>query len=565
MPRYSHGIATILCLLLGTNALRADVLTDAIPADAKAVVLLGDANELEAEIKDFTQNLGFPIPPEIDLQTLLATFGVPDVWDVEEGLALVVREPSAAGVAFVVPCENTEKAREALNAEETDDEDIYAAQIGGSDVFLLEAEGALVVTMDAAGLEAYDDPEETLTDVLTKEQLDVRGEMDVFFFVNVEAWRPDMLAGLEEADAAMEQIQDFPQAEGAGLMTPAMLSEMMKGYMKGARSLVEQTDAIYGGLYLEKEAIHMEIDADFAEGSYLAKALRPSGQKPSEMLADLPDMPFFMVMSAEMEPFRAVMTELLAAFAKMMAKEADLEKSLADSAKYLKWVKSYTSLTAFTEEGPISIGRFETDNPDALVKDMVEAALNATDFNRLMMPAIQKPTHTTKMVQGIKVDELVYDFSKVMDDPAMATSFRMTVGPSGKLRAQIAVLDSGVIYAQGDSEQDDPVTFYLDKKGRLIEQERIQAVVKELPETTSAFALLDVFGLMEMFKVMAQQGDFPNPFQFEAPAELPPPIAFSLSVEEGGLSADIAVPAKLVRTLIDIGVQQMQQVQQVQP
>jgi hypothetical protein len=96
MPRYSHGIATILCLLLGTNALRADVLTDAIPADAKAVVLLGDANELEAEIKDFTQNLGFPIPPEVDLQTLLATFGVPDVWDVGEGLALVVREPSAA-------------------------------------------------------------------------------------------------------------------------------------------------------------------------------------------------------------------------------------------------------------------------------------------------------------------------------------------------------------------------------------------------------------------------------------------------------------------------------------
>ena len=89
--------------------------------------------------------------------------------------------------------------------------------------------------------------------------------------------------------------------------------------------------------------------------------------------------------------------------------------------------------------------------------------------------------------------------------------------------------------------------------------------LEELPDEPTAVVLFDIFGLFDMIKRMAAQAGAGIPIPLEAPADLPPPIAFSVTVEEEGLSADLAIPAKLVQTLVQLGVEQMQQAAPPQP
>src|SRR5262249_16191202 len=139
MKTWMRGTATLVGLLIAFGQSRGAGLADAIPANAKAAVILSNAKDLEKSLRPFAQAIGTPAPEGIGLDMAAQMSGIGDIWQQERGAALAVMEAAGDGIAVLLPVSDAKAALKKLNANA--EGDIYKLNIMGAPAAALAKDG----------------------------------------------------------------------------------------------------------------------------------------------------------------------------------------------------------------------------------------------------------------------------------------------------------------------------------------------------------------------------------------------------------------------------------------
>jgi hypothetical protein len=523
----------------------ADDITDAIPADANAVVTFGDLGKMDSDLKAFTQAAGIPLPAEVDFSVFLNAFQ--GTVDAARGAAVVLLLPQPDSVAMVVPVQDAEAAIKKLGGQQQGE--VYQVQlaIAPMPLVVLPKERLLILAPNPQTLMSFKSVAKSLENVLTAEQKKLRQASNAFVYVNLGKLRPMIELGLNQAQMGLDQLGQLPAgAFGAG-GDPEMIVRMLRGMLDVVRSIAFQSASLHVGLSLNGQRARAQAALVFDEGGSIRKALADRKPPAKDLLVGLPAMPFYMAFGGDMSGFgpmiQAATEKLMNAFmAKLDAK--DRQETMAAMDQFWKAVTGFNMVFDFGESGAFGVATYFTSNPKGVQKFSRDMTKASQKMMGAFLPGAEKLEIkiSSRKIDGLEVDEYVMDFKGLPDE--MQKIFSAMYGE--QFRWQMAPVEHGLGYAMG--AKGEPITLLTKKGARLADDAQVRATLRDLPDRPYFVFLVDPFGALRAATRMTAQFGVPAP-PFQLPAQSPPPFGLALLADDESASVSIVVRAQTIQEL----------------
>lgn len=563
MRRFAAPLICLCSLLLcAPQVMGAEDILEQIPANAKVAVIVKDIPTLQKNLRAFVEKLDVPVPPDaIDFDNLLEMIGIQT--KLGKQAAFVITEPAVTGMTVIVELADPEGAKKLDSLEKTDDEDEFLVNLMGIPALVAIEDGFAFVQFtveDDEGLEVFDDIKESLGDVLNDAQKKAIKDTELFFVVNVKEWREVAIQGLAAAEEAMKA--GFEQAGGEESLNtiPGM---SMKGYFewifKSARSLVEQTKSLYGGIHLSADHAKLLISTEFEEGSYLAKVTPKTTTKTSDFFADLPVLPYLMAGGSDIKSTAKPMRDFIDGFYGSMF--ANMKKEDLDAIKKAMNYFDYTDrmnmlIGVGGPNGLEGAGIFFSSDPARLMKEYKATLTSSQKITELFYGKSVEIKPVEKVVDEHKVTEVAMDMSAmfgklgVQEDAAGLDPASMISAIYGgtKIISQIEQIEEGLGYAV--SAKENPILL-LDSDELLSDDPSAKETIALLPAKSIAAGLIDPFQFFRMIgKIVSAtvpDSKFPEP---DADAAKSPPIGLAVTTDSATVHTHVVVSTKTIKSLI---------------
>jgi len=550
-------------LLFAPNVMGAEDILEQIPANAKVAVIVKDIPTLQKNLRAFVEKLDVPVPPDaIEFDNFLEMVGLQT--KLGKQAAFVITEPAVTGMTVIVELSDPEGAKKLDSLEKTDDEDEFLVNLMGIPALVAIEDGFAFVQFtveDDEGLEVFDDIKESLGDVLNDAQKKTIKETELFFVVNVREWREVAIQGLAAAEEAMKA--GFEQAGGeAALNSIPGLS--MKGYFewifKSAKSLVEQTQSVYGGIHVSAESARLIFSAQFEEGSYLAKITPKTTTKTADFFADLPVRPYLMAGGSDVKSTAKPMRDFIDGFYGSMF--ANLKKEDLDAIKkamnYIDYTDRMNMLIGVGgPNGLEGVGILFSSEPAKLFKEYKGAMASSQKISEIFYGKSFEIKPVEKVVDEHKVTEVSMDmtemFGKLDANPAGAAGIDpadliSAIYGGTKIVSQTEQIDEGIGFAM--STKENPILM-LDSDELLSDDPAVKETIALLPAKSTAAGVIDPFQFFRMIgKIVSAtvpDSKFPEP---DAEAAKSPPIGIATTTEAATINTHVVVSTKTIKSLI---------------
>lgn len=531
-----NSLRFALALSFVANAALADGIGDVIPADAKVVIAAHNLKATDEHVRAFADAIGVPLPPGIDVSQLSAITGLGDTWSLDQGAAVVIMEANEKGGALVFPVADAKAALAKIGGKEGDGEKVNFPP--GQEAFALVKGKFLVISPKADVLNAFKAPAKTLGAEFTKDA----SQTDIYVTVNVAALRPMIAQGLQVAEA---QIANLPLPPGQG--DPEQTKAILQWYISGLGKMAQQMEGIYVSLTVAKDKLAIESMGEFTEGSYCAKNLWNIA-KSKNVLKGVPAGPYMMAMGMDTSGFKTVMFDLgesmfsIPAIAKNLPADKK-EKSFAAMKTMFEHAQGFGMTMSMGDNGMAMAGTYRSDSPEKL-RAAIRDSADAMQDMMTGMTAGMSGKWNRRTVEGIEVDEFVYDFSKMPAD--QKKMMEGMYGPDSKM--QIGIVNEALRFCMGSKE---PILAFKASSKELSDDAGVQAVLEDLPKGAPIVALLDVFGFAKLITKSIANGPVPLPIpQLSFPETLPPPIGFALTGKKNSLTKDVVIRAETVKAIV---------------
>lgn len=564
MRRLTGPLITLCSMLLFTpQVIGAEDILEQIPANAKVAVIVKDIPTLQKNLRAFVEKLDVPVPPDaIDFDNLLEMVGIQT--KLGKQAAFVITEPAVTGLTVIVELADPEGAKKLDSLEKTDDEDEFLVNLMGVPALVAIEDGFAFVQFtveDDEGFDVFDDIKESLGDVLNDAQKKTIKETELFFVVNVREWREIAVQGLAAGEEAMKA--GFEQAGGEEALNsiPGM---SMKGYFewifKSAKSLVEQTKSLYGGIHFSADSAKLVISAQFEEGSYLAKVTPKTTTKTIDFFADLPVIPYLMAGGSDVKSTAKPMRDFIDGFYGSMfanMKKEDLE-AIKKAMNYMDHVDRMNMLMGVGgPNGLEGAGIYFSSDPARLMKEYKAALSSSQKITELFYGKTVEIKPIEKEVDEHKVTEVAMDMSAMFEkfqekadgaagiDPASMIS---AIYGGTKIISQIEQIEEGLGYAV--STKENPILL-LDSDELLSDDPSVKETIALLPAKSTAAGVIDPFQFFRMIgKIVAAtvpDSKFPEP---DADAAKSPPIGIAVDTGVATVNTHVVVSTKTIKSLI---------------
>lgn len=546
------GGAALLVLVLPVVA-SAGVIDQAIPADAKVVVIASDLKKVDSGVKAFVEAIGVPLPPMISVDALTQASGLGEHWDTAQGGAFVMTELSDKGAVLVIPVKNGPKAAAALGGQA--EGSFHRVNVAGNTMTALVLPKLLVLSEGSAPLEAFRAPVQNIASRWSADAKRLAGSSAVFFYVDVPSLRPLVEMGLAQFDTIKGQFRAMPPgALGPGMDADTMIA-VFDMYAKGIRSLVEQMTAIYGGANLDGQKARIHVAASFAKDGYLGKVLAAQKTPSANLLAGLPAMPFYMAAGADLSGLQSAWTDLMQAMldqllltSKMTA--AEKKELLEVGGAFYRQMKAVNMIIDIGAGGMTSVGRYSVDDP-AKAMTQIEATMKASDAMMKMFMSGMSFKSKQRTVAGVDVIEMDAEIAPAQN-PQQEMQVRMLKAMYGeRVRMQFGVVGKTLGFAMAN--RDDAIVLLKETGTPLADDPRIQKILADLPSRPSAIVLFDPFGFLRMMSALLSQVALPIPLPAIPGDNLPPPIGVAITANADGVTKEIVVRTDTVRELVKFG------------
>ncbi len=540
------GWAVIVALGIVAAHARAAGLADAIPANAKAAVILGNAKELEKNIRAFAQAIGTPLPEGIGLELGAQMAGIGDVWQQDRGAALVVVEAAADGMAIVLPVADAKAALKKLNA--TADGAIYKLNLFGTPATALPKDGTIVVAPSAKSLEAFKSATKTLASQMQAVDRKVAADAGLFVYVNIPELKDLALSGLDFFDQMIKP--KLAQAAKLGNSDPAVITRMFDMYGKALRALVNDGRSFCLALSVTADRVQIQKGLTAKPGTTLAKYFAKEDSATAvSLIEDLPSRPFVAAMGWDADLSGdlwrdATMSMLEAAGSKLDQTERDRIAKYMD--RMFGAMESMNMLMDMTDDGMTSIGHYESKKPEEYLRTLKDGKNEAAALSKAFMPGAKLDVSmSSKKVGKLDVTEFVYTFSGLPAD--QMKMLKAMYGGEG-MRMQMAVVDKEML-GYASAPKGDPIAL-LEGKEKLVAEKRIKSALSDLPEKAGLVVLIDPTSAIRFIKVMMEKvgPGIPLPLpNYDKPIV---PIALAGMGEKDGVVFRVVVRADTVRDLV---------------
>lgn len=399
---------------------------------------------------------------------------------------------------------------------------------------------------------------------------------DISIYINMKALGAQLRPMLKEVyDEAKRELGNF---DGGG--PEAKMMDLAKGvigvYFDTIDAMLRDGDAVVFGADMSTKGVGFTMNAQFREGSPLAKMFPGGMGDAASMMAKLPNNPYLMAMAFDMNgiDFQGMLDE----FSKRFPQDnwlADIIKTATPTIPLTKKMASvyYAPANAASLVGGMSsVSVIETTNGAAYGKatkdyfagmSKIKMDLGEVDgtklnfgFTTTFKENALSPEAAANV--GAKVDEYVVKLD-------MPKELMEQIGDAGNMvnmmlrqTGYIATVDKTVMMTTTVDTNLLKVGVEAMKQNNGLGATNLIKQVREngLPANANYEAYINVgslAALFNQFSALAQmfQADIPEIPQIEVPNNLPP-LAMGGQVEAGGMSARFYVPMPVINWVKDI-------------
>ncbi len=548
------SVALLAAALVVAPVAQAEDVAALIPADAVAVVVVDDINQLEADVQAFGQSIGTPVPPGmLDFAPQLLQLN-PDQWDRTRPLAAVVMGLEQA-VLFVPVSQELAESLDQTGVPKLDG--VYGLGFASGVI----RDNYLILGPSAEHVRSFRTaPAETIAAAWQGDVATARGEGDVFYWVNFERLRPIAAEGFKAMEAqTREAFQDLPDEFE---LPPDFIEQQVRSQRLMARltdGLLGLGHVYYGSLDIEAERIRDSGRLVPRDGSPTAQWL--SGLQPpwAKLLDRVPAGDLYMAAGMDgpalKEPFKRMVHAMfsdpdfreLAEIDEIedMDRFNELFDQMLDSQVFQFTMDIGDTFSASFWYGYKDPAAAFAAN-QALMREFPQVYSGGEDETVRLVPV-----DDAEPVLGLPTYRLRFVVKEQADDEFEAIALEATRAMFGENPEMVMVqLPEGLGGVLGRPVEE--IAAIRDRTLKpLGDAPRIQRVMDDLEGQTLAVVLLDPLAYVRMLAGQFGQNLGVGGFELELPKEPPPPWRFALTKHDGRLGVETRVEAANIKALID--------------
>lgn len=457
---------------------------------------------------------------------------------VEEGAPITfVVVPVTDYKAFVTGLKGDPSA--AIAELQTENQELYAKDIGGGYAALSEDSGALGTFSGKAGsLAAY-------KALMGKTGVSLADSSDLVVVANIQVLAPKIKQGMAEMSQNLAGMGQ-PDVAAAG------------GFLKAfGEAVTTDGQAAMLGVDVEPDGLRIETAASFKEGSPTAALLQTAG-KASGLLGSLPAVPQGFLFAGAMDTTAPGLKKILETYA-----DADTRAAMAaaEAESWMGWTKKSDGMAGIIGTSPALMGGpgffvntmvfAKSGNPASLIELFKQSLTEANGKNQNGVSLTTSYKAGAATVAGTSADEWQVGMKTDPNSPAAQQSQMMMVtlfGPKGSPGGYVAAAKSGVVMTMSKNSPllesalkaaggDGP--FFSSDPG-------VQAVAAKLPAGRIFEVYVGVKDILNMvlpFAAMFGAG----PIQVDIPADLAP-IGMGGTSQDGTMRISTYMPTAVLKT-----------------
>jgi hypothetical protein len=510
-----------------------------VPDDVALVVVLRDFGELVDGLQEFGAVIGVDDLIEIDADELFDDLEVRELaggWEdrirKDGPLVFALTEPDAEPLII---CTVTEPASVPSNE-------------------LVQFRGQVMVsTPDAEIMRAVNSAGGKFAQ---RFDIQVRAALenhDVAVFVDVPAWSVQI--------EQMLSVGEMFSQMGAAAATPETQVNltMVNWLFQGLRTGLDESESIVIAGRVNGDGVHLSELTHFDRSGKVARYLSKVGKPDTDPLRGLVAEPGMIVMASEwtLPGDAETLTEqllevLLAAGSEPADAPAEWKTTTQRALKLYRVIAGYNGVMSFNTDPPgmTGSGLYFAADPRAVFDGFPALWRMSGPMMSAMAPGFSMDVSERTETVG-SVEARVYRFAFDATDEEMQLALRRMYGDSTTV--YVAPHPEGVAYAMGSAEvaRRDLEKLLARKGGPLRSDQRIADALKMLSPKPQALVLLDVPRMIEWGTRIADVPVVEIPKLDPTKAPLPY-VSFGLYLDESACRAELFVPARAVRVVVDL-------------
>lgn len=376
---------------------------------------------------------------------------------------------------------------------------------------------------------------------------------DVALLFNVPSWS----AQIDQVLSLGEMFSQMGAATAATPESPANLT-MVKWLFHTLRKGLSETETIVIASRVDSAGVRLGELTHFDRSGKVARYLGQVGKPKQDPLRGLVAEPGMFVMASEwtlppdVETFSEQVVNAMLAGADPAQPDATEWKATTQRAlKLYRVIAGYSGVMSFISDpaGMDVSGLYLTEKPQAVLGDFSALWKVSGPLMTSMAPGFSMETSERTEAVG-SVEARVVEFSFRSDDEAMQTMLQSLYGESTTFYA--APHPDGVAYAMGPGKiaRQNLEKLLAGKGPMLRENQRVIDALKELSPSPQAFVLLDLPRMMKWGMQLTGVPPAEAP-RFALPETPTPYAGFGLYLEEAACAAELVLPARMIKTIVD--------------
>lgn len=421
----------------------------------------------------------------------------------------------------------------------TENQDLYAKDIGGGYAALSEGSDALMIFDGKAGsLPTY-------KALLGKTGASLAESSDLMVFANIQILGPKIKEGM----AGVRQQMAMMGQDNAGAAS---------GFMQAfGDAMTTDGQAAMFGMDMEPEGLRLETAASFKDGSPTAGMLQTAG-KASGLLGSLPAASQGFLFAGAFDSSVPALRKILETYATPEIKAA---MAAAEGESWMSWVKQSDGAAGIIGTSPALMGGpgffvntmlyAKSANPAGLIEQFKQSMTTANGKTENGVTLSTSYKAGASKVGGASVDEWNVGMKMDPNSPAAQQSQMVMVtlfGPKGSPSGYVAQAKSGVVMTMSkNSALMESALNAADGKGDNFGSDAgVKAVAARLPEGRSFevyVGVKDILNMVMPFAAMFGAG----PLNVDIPADLAP-IGMGGTTSNGTLRITTFMPTAVMKT-----------------
>ncbi len=540
--------ATMLGVLLGASALRADDMADLLsvmPGDQAVVVVLANPAELDKAIQAVAKRLdgggddGF-------LEDLKGELRLGKDVDFTKPMGVILggEPPAWAAPVFVVAFPDAEAQIKTIDGA-SEEGGVWTLPDAG---IVVKIAGKYVMVSDSGdALRGLAESKTRLAEAIKPHAAAIQSR-HVMVRLDVARMRPMLKMALEQGRQMLPMIAAM---SGQGDATGSV--NVFNGVLAATGAFVDQVDSFVAAANVTRDNLNVAVSAGFMDGgikSYL------NAQKPPRrpFFTTLNAQPFFYAFAADLpgdqSPFFSFLADAMKAPSGApdggaeAAPEGDTDVVADATAKALafyRMIEGNDALAAFGDEGMTACGYYTTSDPHKFVETMKEAMLAGDQLMNFASGGMSFKIGEPKSFGDVQTVEL-----EVTLDPSNPQSAMAAQMMGGASHMSIGVRDGRVgVVAGPDAYRE---AFFTGKvESPLASDPFVKAGIEALGGRPNAVVVFDPAGVMPLINMFAPM--------IGGPANLPklgpgPVISAGLTLSGHPARLDFNLPWAAIERII---------------